>query len=108
MARGFPFPGDAHGIYEIGAQHDFVHVLADYTPTPEGEIDVFAFIAAAMPDGQRRVLLAVTLGLFQNGVDPPRRRQEGRRSPGPTRSSDPGAIDHFADALRRGRSSPST
>lgn len=66
-ANGFPFPGERHGIYEIGARHDWVHVLTDYGTTPEGEIDVFAFIAAAMDDPQGFILLVVTLGIFQNG-----------------------------------------
>ena len=50
----FPLPGARRGIGEVGAHHDFVHVLADYPPTPEGEIDVFAFIAMAMPDPRVR------------------------------------------------------
>ena len=45
---GFPFPGEPGGIYEVGALHDWVHVLTDYNTSPEGEIDVFAFIAATM------------------------------------------------------------
>ena len=67
-AHHFPFPGDRHGISELGAQHDFVHVLAEYDATPEGEIDVFAFIAAAMPDPRGFTQFAMTLGLFQNGA----------------------------------------
>src|SRR5712692_1074842 len=46
--HGFPFPGERFGIYELGARHDWVHVLAGYETTPEGELDVFAFIAASM------------------------------------------------------------
>ena len=101
VARGFPFPGDAHGIYEIGARHDFVHVLADYDTDAEGEIDVFAFIAGSMPAASGVSLLAVTLGLFQNGSI---HRVAGRevKIARTDTLSDPGAIDHFADALRRG------
>ena len=62
----FPIPGARKGIGEIGAQHDFVHILADYPPNPEGEIDVFAFIATAMDDPKGFVQLVMTLGLFQN------------------------------------------
>ena len=65
--HGFPFPGERFGIYELGARHDWVHVLAGYETTPEGELDVFAFIAASMTDERGLVLLAITLGLFQNG-----------------------------------------
>ena len=66
-AHHFPFPGERNGIYELGARHDWVHVLAGYDTSPEGEIDVFSFIAASMPDDRGVVLLAFTLGLFQNG-----------------------------------------
>ncbi len=99
--HGFPFPGERYGIYELGARHDWVHVLAGYETTPEGELDVFAFIAASMADERGLVLLATTLGLFQNGSI---RHVAGKRI-GNARSdtlSDDGAIDHFTDALRRG------
>lgn len=46
--HGFPLPGEPGGIYEIGALHDWVHVLADYDTSPEGEIDVFVFIASTL------------------------------------------------------------
>ena len=99
--NGFPFPGERHGIYEVGAKHDWVHVLTDYGTTPEGEIDVFAFIAAAMPDPQGFVLLVVTLGIFQNGSV---RHMFGRRvlAGGVDVMETPGAPQRFADALRRG------
>ena len=64
----FPLPGARRGIGEVGAHHDFVHVLADYPPTPEGEIDVFAFIAMCMEDPRGFVQLVMTLGLFQNAT----------------------------------------
>jgi hypothetical protein len=99
--HGFPFPGERHGIYELGARHDWVHVLAGYETTPEGELDVFAFIAASMPDERGLVLLAITLGLFQNGSI---RHVAGKRI-GNARSdtlTDDGAVDRFAEALRRG------
>lgn len=64
--HGFPFPGTPHGIYEVGAKHDWVHVLCDYGTTPEGEIDVFAFIAVTMDDPKGFVNFLFTLALFQN------------------------------------------
>ncbi|MFM7224943.1 MAG: hypothetical protein ACKO1Y_05855, partial [Actinomycetota bacterium] len=98
----FPFPGERHGIYEIGARHDFVHVLTDYDATPEGELDVFAFIAAAMPDARGLSLLAVTLGIFQNGAI---RRVMGKRVRMARTDTlqDAGASLRWADAFRRGR-----
>lgn len=100
-SNGFPFPGEPHGIYEVGARHDWVHVLTDYGTSPEGEIDVFAFIAAAMPDAQGFVLLVVTLGIFQNGSI---RHMFGKKVP--CASTDALDVDlgpaRFADAIRRG------
>lgn len=100
--HGFPFPGERHGIYEIGARHDFVHVLTDYEASPEGELDVFAFIAAAMPDARGLSLLAVTLGIFQNGAI---RRVMGKRVRMARTDTlqDAGASLRWADAFRRGR-----
>ena len=101
-AHHFPFPGERHGISELGAQHDFVHVLADYDATPEGEIDVFAFIAASMADPEGlhpvRVHARACSRTARSATSPARRS----RSPAPTPSSDPGAVDRWADALHRG------
>ena len=97
----FPFPGERHGISEVGAQHDFVHVLADYDATPAGEIDVFAFIAASMPEQWGLAMLAFTLGLFQNGAIHHVAGKRVRIARSDT-LSDPGEIAHFSDALRRG------
>ncbi len=66
--NGFPRPGEQHGIYELGAKHDWVHVLTGYDTTPVGEIKVFGFIAANMADPAGFTMLAVTLGLFQTGT----------------------------------------
>jgi hypothetical protein len=100
-ANGFPFPGEKHGIYEIGARHDFVHVLVDFGATPEGEIDVFSFIAAAMPGDDGLTLLAVTFGLFQNGSISTVRGKRIHIARTDTLRDD-GAVDHFVDAIRRG------
>jgi hypothetical protein len=99
--HGFPFPGERHGIYELGARHDWVHVLAGYETTAEGELDVFAFIAASMKDERGLVLLAITLGLFQNGSI---RHVAGKRI-GNARSDtlgDDGAVGRWVEAFRRG------
>jgi hypothetical protein len=100
-AHGFPFPGERNGIYELGARHDWVHVLAGYDTTPEGEIDVFSFIAASMPDDRGVVLLAFTLGLFQNGSI---RHVGGKRIPNVRTDTlaDPDAVARMVEALRRG------
>jgi hypothetical protein len=99
--KWFQFPGERHGIYELGARHDWVHVLAGYETTSEGELDVFAFIAASMHDERGLVLLAITLGLFQNGsiCHVAGKRIANARSDTLT---DDGAVDRFTEALRRG------
>jgi hypothetical protein len=101
LRNGFPFPGERHGIYEVGAMHDWVHVITDYGTTPEGEIDVFAFIAAAMDDPAGFTLLVVTLGIFQNGSI---RHMYGRPVPraGTGALEAEGAGLRFGEAFRRG------
>jgi hypothetical protein len=99
--HGFPYPGERHGIYELGARHDWVHVLADYETTPAGELDVFAFIAASMKDERGLVLLAITLGLFQNGSI----HHVAGKLIGNARTDtlhDQGAVDRWVEAFRRG------
>jgi len=97
----FPLPGALRGIGEVGAQHDFVHVLADYPPTPEGEIDVFSFIAASMSDPKGFVQLVMTLGLFQNSTITHVAGKKVAIARADT-LGDPGATSRFGDALHRG------
>lgn len=99
-AHGFPFPGESGGIYEVGALHDWVHVLADYDTAAEGEIDVFAFVAVTMDDPRGFIQFVFTLALFQNAsVDTVggKRILIGRADT----LSDPGAVDRLADTLWR-------
>ena len=99
--HGFTYPGEKGSIREVGAEHDWVHVLADYPPDPEGEIDVFAFIAASMRNPEGFAMLASTLGLFQNGS----LRHIAGQYVSIARAdtlSDPDAAWRFADAMRRG------
>ena len=97
----FPFPGESHGIEEIGAHHDWVHVLAGYDATPEGELDVFAFIAAASDDPHCFSQLAITMALFQNGATTTAHGRQIAIARTDT-LTDPGAADRFALAMRRG------
>ena len=97
----FLYPGERHGISEVGARHDWVHVLADYDATPEGEIDVFAFIAASMPDPRGFTQFVMTLGLFQNGSIRHVAGKRVRLARTDTLAA-PGAVTRWADALRRG------
>jgi hypothetical protein len=99
--HGFPFPGERFGIYELGARHDWIHVLADYETTPEGELDVFAFIAASMQDERGLVLLAITLGLFQNGSIHHVAGKKIKIARADTLTDD-GAVDRWVEAFKRG------
>jgi hypothetical protein len=101
VSHGFPFPGEKHGIYELGARHDWVHILAGYDIDPEGELDVFAFIAASMGDARGLVLLGITLGLFQNGSIQHVQMKLVQNARTDT-LGDPGAIERFANAFHRG------
>ncbi len=67
QARGFTFPGRPQSAPPNLAQHDWVHVLADYGSTVESEIEVFGLISRANDDPQAFSLLAMVLGLFETG-----------------------------------------
>jgi hypothetical protein len=66
-ARGFAFPGMPGSAPPLLAQHDWVHVLADYGTTVESELEVFAFIARANDDMRAFSLLAMVVSLFETG-----------------------------------------
>ena len=66
-ARGFTFPGKLGSAPPTLAQHDWVHVLADYGSTVECEIEVFGLISRANDDPEAFSLLAMVLGLFETG-----------------------------------------
>jgi hypothetical protein len=66
-ARGFPFPGTPGSAPPALAQHDWVHVLADYGTTVESELEVFGLISRATDDPRAFSLLAQVLGLFEAG-----------------------------------------
>jgi len=65
--REFALPGTATGPSAYLAQHDFVHVLADYGTNLKGELEVFAFIGRADPDPKGFAWLATLIGLFETG-----------------------------------------
>lgn len=66
-ARGFRFPGEEGSAPPVLAQHDWVHVLADYGSTVESELEVFAFITRASHDPLAFTLLAMAIKLFHTG-----------------------------------------
>ena len=66
-ARGFAFPGQPGSAPPLLAQHDWVHVLADYGTTVECELEVFGLIARANDDPRAFSLLAMVVSLFETG-----------------------------------------
>jgi hypothetical protein len=66
-SRGFGLPGSLGGASAYLAQHDFVHVLADYGTNLNGELEVFALIGRADPDPKGFAWLATLIGLFETG-----------------------------------------
>jgi len=66
-SRGFGLPGSMGGASAYLAQHDFVHVLADYGTNLDGELEVFALIGRADPDPKGFAWLATLIGLFETG-----------------------------------------
>ena len=100
-SRGFGLPGSIGGASAYLAQHDFVHVLADYGTNLNGELEVFALIGRADPDPKGFAWLATLVGLFETGYvadagffsgDLEERRLES-----------PEMHLRIADAIRRGR-----
>ncbi len=66
-SRAFELPG-APGGPPVGlANHDFVHVLADYGTNLRGEVEVFALIGRTDPDPKGFAWLATLIGLFETG-----------------------------------------
>jgi hypothetical protein len=98
-ARGFHYPGTAGSVSPQLAQHDWVHVLADYGATVDNEIEVFAFIARANDDPRGFSFLAMVVSLFETGLltsgvgifTPDSGHLQQRDMPG-----------RMADAMRRG------
>jgi hypothetical protein len=97
--RGFSIPGTPGAVSPLLAQHDWVHCLADYGTSATGEIEVFTFIASAIPDPRGFAYLVPILGLFETGYQP---EVPGVATANPGHLSAPDGPVRFADALRRG------
>jgi len=98
-ARGFAYPGRPGSAPPLLAQHDWVHVVADYGTTVESELEVFAFIARANDDMRAFSLLAMVVSLFETGY---LRTGAGLFESSPGHLSDRGMATRLADAMRRG------
>jgi len=98
-ARGFVYPGHPGSAPPLLAQHDWVHVLADYGTRVESELEVFAFIARANDDPRAFSLLAMVVSLFETGY---LRSGAGLFESSPGQLSRAGVVTRVADAMRRG------
>jgi len=99
--RGFALPGSPGGAPAYLAQHDFVHILADYGTNLKGELEVFAFIGRADPDPKGFAWLATLIGLFETGYI----KDTGffERDIRERHIQAPGMHQRLADAIRRGK-----
>jgi hypothetical protein len=98
-ARGFAYPGLPGSAPPLLAQHDWVHIVADYGTTVESELEVFAFIARANDDLKAFSLLAMVVSLFETGY---LTRGAGLFESSPGHLSETGMATRVADAMRRG------
>jgi len=98
-ARGFDYPGRPGSAPPLLAQHDWVHVMADYGTTVESELEVFAFIARANDEMRAFSLLAMVVSLFETGY---LATGAGLFESDTGHLSRAGVAVRLADALRRG------
>jgi hypothetical protein len=97
--RGFPFPGQAGSVNVALAQHDWIHVLADYGTTPMGEIEASGFYNSATRTPGAMLGLIGVLALFESGIMPA--SLVVSRQPGHSLSA-PGGVERMAEAVARG------
>lgn len=100
-SRGFELPGAPGGAPAYLAQHDFVHVIADYGTNLKGELEVFSFIGRADPDPKGFAWLATLTGLFETGYIPSTGFFDRDVSERVIQA--PGMHHRVADAIRRGK-----
>ena len=98
-SRGFAYPGTRGSAPPLLAQHDWVHLVADYGTTVESELEVFAFIARANDDPRAFSLLAMVVSLFETGA---LASGAGLFEAFPGQLSRSGVAVRVADAMRRG------
>jgi len=99
--RGFKFPGQAGAVNAAIAQHDWLHVLADYGTTPLGELEVLSFQTAATRTPGAMLGLVGALALFESGL---MSASLLVRDSATHALAAPGATDRMAEAIARGTS----
>ncbi|MCB9706417.1 MAG: hypothetical protein H6711_31515 [Myxococcales bacterium] len=96
--NNFAFPGEKHGFPESGVYHDVTHVLSGYDTTPQGEMQIAAFIDGYMKQGPFSVAI-FTMVMYSAGVN---------LSPlvdqpyVPNILAEPGLVEKILHAWRRG------
>jgi hypothetical protein len=98
-SRGFNYPGLPGSAPPYLAQHDWVHILADYGTTVESELEVFGLIGRAIPDFKGFSLLAMVVSLFETGYLP---SAAGLFQADKGHLSRKGMPERLGDAMRRG------
>ncbi len=98
-SRGFTYPGLPGSAPPYLAQHDWVHILADYGTTVESELEVFGLIGRAIPDFRGFSLLAMVVSLFETGYLP---SAAGLFQADKGHLSRQGMPERLGDAMRRG------
>jgi hypothetical protein len=97
--RGFTVPGQPGSVNAAVAQHDWIHVLADYGTTPMGEIEVSSFQNSTTRTPGAMLGLVGVLALFESGLMPV--SLVVTQQPGHSLSA-PGGIERMAEAVARG------
>jgi hypothetical protein len=97
--RGFTLPGQPGSVNAAVAQHDWIHVLADYGTTPMGEIETSSFYNAATRTSSAMLVLLGVLALFESGLMPA--SAVVSKQPGHSLSA-PGGTERMAEAVARG------
>ena len=67
-AEAWPLPGEKGSVPQATSEHDWIHVLSGYSPTPLGEIQVTAFMAANAPDDVAFSILFLAMGVYETGA----------------------------------------
>lgn len=98
--RGFVLPGMLGSVNEAVAQHDWIHLLADYGTTPLGEIEVLSFQASCTRTPGALLGLLAGLALFESGAWAASPITKAYPGEGLSR---PGGIERMAEAISRGK-----
>ena len=98
--RDFTWPGRIGSANEAVAQHDWIHLLADYGTTPLGEIEITSFQASCSESPGATLGVIGALGLFESGAFVGSHISSPQINQG---LSLPGGMERMAEAILRGK-----